>query len=181
MKPTPNQIKQIFDDCGTDKGSYHNYHHFYSWVAECIPRPISILEIGVLEGSSLLAWTRIFPEIYLVRGIDIDISRVRRQDVLNHPQINIIKADATKEMWEGPYDIVIDDASHRAEDQIAAYKLYAPQTTRMYIIEDVTVWSMNRLGGDWRIARTGNHYDDRILFKVFYDRPMIVRASEPTT
>ena len=116
----------------TDKALHHNFCHFYE---ERIGEPKRILEFGVLNGSSLKMWRDRYNA--RVTGFDIEkkppISR-----------IEIYQASCTDpgvaECWpDNDVDLIIDDASHKTIDQIAAFKIWWPKVKEggFLIVEDI--------------------------------------------
>ncbi|MGI4860055.1 MAG: hypothetical protein ACRYHA_24645 [Janthinobacterium lividum] len=132
---------------GSDKFTRHRFESVYErFMSPLRDQPLRILEIGIggedIEngGGSLLAWQEYFPnaEIY---GIDIhdksflDSARVKTflcsqtdRDGLNRLCDEI-----------GPFDIVIDDGSHKGPDvSLALFTLFPRlKPGGIYFIEDV--------------------------------------------
>lgn len=115
---------------GSDKGKYHKYCDFYE---ARIGEPKSIIEFGVLNGSSLKMWRDRYPEA-LVVGYDI------------MPSLTVegcytfqISATDPQSCKRSDVDLIIDDASHYTKDQIAAFNIHWPFVNPggHYIIEDV--------------------------------------------
>ena len=66
-------LEQILNLYGSDKSTKHYYHTIYEPYFEKIRYDkINILEVGILDGKSMLAWLEYFPnaEIY---GIEDDL------------------------------------------------------------------------------------------------------------
>ena len=122
----------------TNRGSHH-YGDLYEllfrgWSDD----PISILEIGVLEGGSIRTWRRYFPNAG-VTTIDVSDS-VQFDD----PMIEFIHGDAYSEqvirkLERRTFDLMIDDADHRVENQTIFLQRYSPllKPEGILIIEDV--------------------------------------------
>ena len=140
-----NEIYQNYsmNDCGGDKGTMHSYIESYDKIFESRPKEqISLLEIGVYEGHSLMMWSDYFINSKII-GVDIDIKRSK----FNDPnRFELIEADATQEdLLNNPsikntkFDYIIDDGSHRIEDQIKSYKILSNhlKDDGIYIIEDI--------------------------------------------
>lgn len=143
----------------SDKGITHNYLNFYEEVFAPLKNDsLSILEIGVLFGNSLKLWNDYFinSKIY---GID-DFSQMDGQDFYNHSpvikeqvfnnlseynRIKILDFDCEnvgliyQNLKDMKFDIIIDDASHRLEQQKINYYNYQNylKQTGIYICEDV--------------------------------------------
>jgi hypothetical protein len=145
-------LRETFDRCGCDKGSRHGYERVYEPFFEPIRNePFRILEIGILRGESLKAWTEYFPNARIV-GLDT-FERVPEKDIpiLEHPRVSWLKHDSTKPLDLGHFDVVIDDGLHEFAAQRKTFENFFPQCGT-YFIEDV--WpldQMNRkqLGHPW--------------------------------
>jgi hypothetical protein len=115
---------------GTDKATYHNYCGFYEQnLGHLKDKNISLLEIGIKDGASLLMWAEYFHNAQ-IHGIDI----VKKH--INHPRIACHRGDGTKDRLVGKFDVVIDDGSHEWADQIATYELYK-EHCGIFIMEDL--------------------------------------------
>lgn len=99
-----------------------------------------LLEIGIDGGGSLKMWNGFFPRAQIV-GVDhvnngwefpegIDVWIGEQQDV---EFWNRVLAD------EPPFDIIIDDGSHKAEHQVATLEYLWPELKPggLYVIEDL--------------------------------------------
>ena len=168
----------------TDKGTTHSYIEFYEAVlAEYRYRPVTLLEIGVDQGGSLRLWQEYLHGESRIIGVDY-----RHVNGIGG-NIEIIQADATLPEWVnriGPVDIVIDDASHRCQDQIAVFRHLWPRLRDggIYVIEDVQDDEAERaivdvmpnaMVEDWR-ASAKKRYDDRI---VWTKKPVPYRDAKP--
>ena len=72
-------LHEISVEAKTDKALYHNFCDFYEKFFNNIRhKPISLLEIGVFNGASLIAWENYF-ELAQIYAIDIfDMSHFDR-------------------------------------------------------------------------------------------------------
>jgi FkbM family methyltransferase len=109
-------------------GSGHFYGESYDRIFENFERSsnVSILEIGVQKGGSILAWKDYFQNAYVV-GIDIVDDRLeesKRDDV--HFILSDIKNGALRNnsLLETQFDIIIDDGSHYLYDVIYVVQNY---------------------------------------------------------
>jgi hypothetical protein len=116
--------------------------------------PVSLLEIGVLEGASLRMWRDYFPrgKIY---GFDRDGEAKRHED----RQIKIFIGDQEDEAGldalieqTGDLDVVVDDGGHRARQQIGTLVHLWPHVrpSGMYIVEDIHTSYLADYGMAWR-------------------------------
>ena len=148
---------------GTDKFGYHcytpNYHKlFHRWR----DRELKILEIGVggyqdedRGGQSLATWRDYFPRGE-VTGIDI------QKKVLDFgPRVAIrqgsqVDPDFLKALVaeRGPFDLIVDDGSHRNEHVVETFALLFPtlKPGGIYVVEDVQTSFMPRFGGSLDLA-----------------------------
>jgi len=128
---------------GTDKASrYHDYLNFYeSFFAPLRDTPLTILEIGVLDGASLKTWEAYFPEATIV-GAEINA----KAKVFERGRIKIELLDQSDVqeltnvgMKYGPFDIVVEDGSHMLEHQITSLRTLFPfvKPDGIYIVEDL--------------------------------------------
>jgi trans-aconitate methyltransferase len=115
----------------TDKATAHKYLDFYE---ARIGEPKSIIEFGVLNGSSLKMWRDRYPGATVI-GLDIDQKTAPEGTYF-------FKLDASKENWitkiSPQFDLIIDDASHFTLEQVDAFDLWWPLVAKggKYIIED---------------------------------------------
>jgi hypothetical protein len=117
-------------------------------------RRVKLLEIGILGGDSLLAWRAYFPRGEIV-GCDIEPKqhlgggRIR---VHTTDQGSTADLDALARA-EGPFDIIIDDGSHRSAHQLFAFRRLFPHLKDggIYVIEDVqtSFWPGEMAGFAW--------------------------------
>jgi predicted O-methyltransferase YrrM len=139
MKP----LDQIGIECDTDKASFsHNYLQFYErFIGGWQDKELSILEIGIGDGCSLRMWEIYFPNAKIV-AIDNDPSKIKwasdRSLIELGDQSDIGFLTTVKARY-GPFDIVIDDGSHQAEDQISSLRALLPHVKNpgFYFLEDI--------------------------------------------
>jgi hypothetical protein len=142
---------------GTDKQK-EGGHSFAAAYADFL-RPfrakrLKLLEIGLLNGSSLLAWRAYFPRASIV-GIDILLKpemargrvRVYQGDQGSAADLDRVCAN------EAPFDIVIDDGSHLSRHQLFSFYHLFPHLKDggIYVIEDVqtSYWRGPVGEGEW--------------------------------
>ena len=129
--------------CGHgDKGTVHSYIPEYErLLSPYREKNIKLLEVGIAYGESLEMWHEYFSKgkIY---GVDIHTNEIG--PYLNDERFDISIIDATnpliKSYFEGDkFDIIIDDGSHRFEDQVKTFNLLRDHMNEggIYIIEDV--------------------------------------------
>lgn len=125
---------------GTDKATFHRYCDFYE---QHLPARVDrLLEIGIMEGASLRMWRDYYPDADLIAGVDNDEHRGR----LKITGVRTVWLDATDPSEVellvsrlGPFDVIIDDASHMTADQQKTFELLWPAVTPggVYVIEDL--------------------------------------------
>jgi hypothetical protein len=130
----------------TDVLKWHHYFEIYTrHLAGYRDRPIRMLEIGVFRGGSLRMWKRYFHPESIIVGIDVDESCRDHEDAQNGIFVRIgDQADRvflSRVAGElGPFDIILDDGSHKTYDQISAFNaLFRPALADggCYLLEDM--------------------------------------------
>ena len=123
-----------------------------------------MLEIGVKEGGSAVLWALLLPvERYV--GVDIRPLEIAfPSDVRNHPRWRAIRLygntsqddrEAIERIFDnefdGPLDLIIDDASHQYELTRKAFEICFPKLRKggIYLIED---WAWAQNDGPWSSA-----------------------------
>jgi len=107
-------------------------------------QPITMLEIGVLNGGSLELWAKYFSNAKLIVGCDTnpDCANLRFDD----PRIHLVIGDATQEavaeqvsLLSPKFDLIIDDGSHQSKDIIRSFAHMFPRLVEggLYVIEDL--------------------------------------------
>ena len=128
---------------GTDKTTSHAYGELYTQLFEPYRTSAKrVLEIGVYSGASVLAFADFFEGAYIV-GVDITLQNVKFG--LEHPRIAYHEVDGTlpaaldKLGLSVVYDIILDDASHQPDHQVASLDVFAPSLSSggIYVIEDI--------------------------------------------
>jgi cephalosporin hydroxylase len=132
----------------TDKGSFHDYLEAYYTEEFANPeRVMSVLEIGVQNGGSLILWHEWFTNAKIV-GIDIMDACLNNYKEASlgreFPRIEIIIADGYDKSVvdthkDNSYDYIIDDGPHSIESMKIAIELWMPKVKigGKLIIEDV--------------------------------------------
>jgi len=143
---------------GTDKFGLHDYTPNYNKLFQHLrDQPIRVLEIGVggyadddRGGQSLEVWRDYFPQAQIT-GIDIQKKTMDlgpRVEILQGSQVD---ADFLKDLVakRGPFDIIVDDGSHRNEHIVESFQLLFPTLVPggIYVAEDVQTSFHPRFGG----------------------------------
>jgi hypothetical protein len=140
---------------GTDKSSdVHNYCVKYE---KYLPfnryQDMNILEIGILDGKSLLTWKDYYYKAKIV-GIDINPDCKQFQNKENDISVeigsqgnNVFLNDIMREY--GPFDMILDDGSHMNEHVIFSFEhlFQSLKSGGVYIVEDVSTSYWSWYGG----------------------------------
>lgn len=125
-----------------DKGTAHTYIDEYQRLLEPYRKNSTVLEIGLFMGESLRMWEEFFIDSDI---IGMDISSTHLINLIEEKTHNIIIGDATKEeildsISDKMFDVIIDDGSHRLQDQIKTFNIFKNRmkSNGIYIIEDVS-------------------------------------------
>lgn len=143
---------------GTDKFGYHDYTpNYFRLLGSWRDRPLRMLEIGVggygdedRGGESLEVWRDFFPQGQIT-GIDIQRKTMNlgpRVSILQGSQIDADFLDGVNRD-RGPFDIILDDGSHRNEHVVETFGLLFSrlQPGGIYLVEDVQTAFIPRFGG----------------------------------
>lgn len=143
-------LDAIFSKYNTDKGSgYHNYLRQYEPLLQSMRnKPIRILEIGVYNGGSILAWREAFPNALSIVGVDITPSCKKYEDPTKSIFIEIMDATNSKNIESisskyGPFDLILDDGSHLNKHVIQSFEGFFPylKDDGIYIVEDTNCYN----------------------------------------
>ena len=154
-----NELTEIMNNFGSDKGNQHNYtdfYHFLFW--EFRKKKLNIFEVGL--GSikynysdnmskfknytplcSLRGWKKYFfnSEIF---GADKDKSILSNENRIRTFYVDMLKKETIKTMWEKvkkKMDIIIDDGMHSFESNTIFFEnsINFLNDKGVYIIEDI--------------------------------------------
>ena len=156
---------------GTSNGG-HNYSDFYDRYLPPYRWCEAVLELGILGGASLRAWSDYFPDA-AVHALDICDGRL-----INEGRIRSFKVDCSSEDEltffaldkAGLYSVIIDDASHRIEDQLLTVKCLRKclRSGGIMVIEDVSsvanAEALVAVGMTVVEFDVANRFDDRIAY-----------------
>tara|TARA_B100000575_G_scaffold249030_1_gene215215 strand:- start:314 stop:1042 length:729 start_codon:yes stop_codon:yes gene_type:complete len=130
---------------------------------------IRILEIGVDNGRGMELLKRVFPNCHIC-GIEIDESLPDSTvgNIWVGSQTNTELLDAINEE-EGPFDIVVDDASHMNEHQIITFKHLFPKLNPggIYVVEDTATSYWERFGGGYD-SNSFINYSKQLIDMIHY-------------
>jgi hypothetical protein len=130
------------DSKGGDKCIRHNYCDKYDLhFLKYRYKKLNLLEIGVMQGRSLVAWRDYFPNANIL-GIDIKHYCKQYEDDRIKIEIGDQKDKsflAKVEKKHGPFEVIIDDGSHFWMDVVTSFKFLFPLLKEggIYVIEDL--------------------------------------------
>lgn len=173
-------------DKNTGRGIYKFPHYFAIYerhFGKFVGKDMSILEIGVKEGGSLLMWKKYFGEKAKIYGIDQnDGSHVDDEQIKTFMGLQQDPEFLAKVKEEvGSLDIVIDDGSHVPKHQIASFEALFPILNEggIYLIEDMNESYAEHQGYGWKHPDSCFEYfkDHVDMIQTFYnaDRPDIAK------
>jgi hypothetical protein len=140
-----NELFRIFS-ADTNVHKWHHYFDIYQrHFGRYRDRPIRMLEIGVFRGGSLRMWKEYFHPDSIIVGIDVDPSCAAHEIPDRDVYVRIgSQADpnflAAVNGEFGPFDIILDDGSHKTHHQIISFgALYreALKDGGCYMVEDM--------------------------------------------
>lgn len=123
---------------GTDKQSNHRYGDAYESIFTDRDAVKIVMEIGVADGSSLLAWREVFQNAHIV-GLDIHPPcRASGERMEFHLGSQTEKADCLRAAAGRQFDVIIEDAYHSLENTFKTLFFLWPSVKPggMYIVEE---------------------------------------------
>ena len=146
-------VEEIFSRFNTDKNNtFHNYSRQYERVfSEFRDKPVKYLELGVFKGESIKAMREVFKNAKCIVGVDITPDCKKYDDPTNNIFVEIGNAtdmsfiEKINEKY-GPFDIILDDASHTNVDVIKSFEIMFPllNDNGIYIVEDTITYKEPR-------------------------------------
>jgi hypothetical protein len=142
----------------TDKWGNHFYTPHYQWHFQHLrEQPIRLLEIGIGGyaragdgGASLRMWKHFFPNGQIV-GLDIEDKSFVEEDRIKVYQGDQSDPELLTKIHEesGPFDIIIDDGSHRVAHVLPSFEALFPllKDDGIYAIEDLQTSYWPEWGG----------------------------------
>lgn len=150
----------------------HKWPHYFpiyeKHFAPFLGRAITMLEIGVQNGGSLGMWRDYFGQEATIVGLDVDPRCAElRQDGFNI----VIGSQGDPAVLRqlavdyGPFDIILDDGSHRADlTEISFTELFAHvRPGGIYMIEDTHTAYWNEFGGGFQRPGTAVELAKRLI------------------
>ena len=169
------ELSKLAQKYGADKWGKHHYTPVYFDLFKDKRLLVKkVLEIGVGEGASLFMWREFFPNA-IIYGGEIDQKRVDKLQGLD--RIKVVQCNQRSEddlidlidQIGGDIDFIIDDGSHRPQDQVFTCLKIMPFLTSAseYVIEDVAderIEEQIPSRYDVAVKKVGKRYDDRLIF-----------------
>ena len=117
-----------------------HYFQVYEWYWHAIrDQPVSVLEVGIHKGGSLQLWRDYFPngQIHGIDCLPLKLKLGERVTLHQADQHDVGSMEAVAKK-AGPFDIVIDDASHIGKLSLNTFLALFPSVkpNGLYIIED---------------------------------------------
>ena len=116
-------IEKLGNEHGTDKTVHRYLGHYEAKFEGRRNNTVSLLEIGVMKGSSLRMWRDYFPngQIYGIDAVEESIYTEERIQCFLGTQENA-RFLAGVIQTTGPLDIVIDDGGHQSIQHVASFE-----------------------------------------------------------
>lgn len=124
-------LHELFLKYNSDKAE-HGYAEFYE---QHLPKdPKKILEIGVKDGASILAFKEYFPDAE-IHGLDLFSEFIPTIEGVKLWTGNQIDYKVLELLRNENFDIIIDDGSHNSRDQMMTF--FGLFNGKHYFIEDL--------------------------------------------
>ena len=146
------KIGHLYQTDKIDHGYLEIYENYFNKLQN---KNLTILEIGIADGKSLLMWSDYFKNSKII-GIDIhkinlEEKKLNRKNIFIHQGSQSDKKfidEIIKEYTE--FDIIIDDGSHLAKDVKKSFELLFPSLKEngLYVIEDIQTSYNHFFGGN---------------------------------
>lgn len=127
---------------GTDKESNHRYGDAYERLFPNRESVKLMMEVGVTDGSCMLAWHEVFPNATVV-GMDIEPSAGARIIVLPlrmefHYGDQRVRADCERAAKGRQFDFIIEDATHELANTLLTLYYLWPfiKPGGIYVVEE---------------------------------------------
>jgi cephalosporin hydroxylase len=152
----------------TDKFQSGMMEEYKSILQPLVHRPVTLLEIGVLNGGSILYWDSLLkhPDTRII-GMDRSLPEIETSDrVFLHEcdQNDRAGLERIARMYQ-PFDVIIDDGSHQRKETQTCFDTLYPflRAGGYYVVEDWAVGyfaeSLPQYAGmvEWILELVGGH------------------------
>lgn len=143
IKTYPDDLTALGMKYGTDKAFWHRYtseyHRYFSPIRDTVK---NYLEIGVWKGASLRMFRDYFPNA-TITGVDLYVDNPKfgdRIDYVYGDQSNREGlAKLVEVLEEKPFDIILDDGSHKSDHQMLSFAMLWPllKSGGIYVLENL--------------------------------------------
>ncbi len=145
---TDSPDNELFASFAADTNVHKWYHYFDIYTRHFEPyrpKPIKMLEIGVFRGGSLRMWKKFFHADSVIVGIDID-KNCQQHEIADQQVYVRIGSQADPDFLAavnqefGPFDIILDDGSHKTHHQLASFNSLFRDALKdggCYMVEDM--------------------------------------------
>lgn len=144
---------------GTDKESNHHYGDAYDHIIGKLRTESNlVMEIGVADGSSLLAWKEVFPFATVV-GMDIHHSnKAYGERIEFYLGDQRSKEDCERATGGRLFDVIVEDATHLIENTLLTLYWMWPfiKPGGLYIVEEWSTIDKERITSLWPQANIVN-------------------------
>ena len=185
-------------DGGTDKDTFHSYIELYEQLlAPFIDKAITLVEIGIQYGGSMLLWQDYLPKAQFVFVDNVNSIHPKILDHLDPSRTSFLFQDAYSEIsanavshiadsgLPGGIDFIIDDGPHTLQSQINFLRLYLPLLNQggVALIEDVQdvhwfpylEWEVENTGSEFALEFTFERVDLRHVKGRYDDLVFVVK------
>jgi len=139
-----NELAELFDKYGTNKVRHGYSDIYFSRIKKLKDENINLLEIGVADGKSLLAWSDFFKNGKIIgidkKHINLNEKSINKSNIIFHQglQQNNKFIQNLIEKYK-KFDIIIDDGSHFPKDVIKSFNLLflSLKENGFYFVEDI--------------------------------------------
>ena len=162
----------------TDKWGKHKYTPVYfDLFKDKRDKVKKVLEIGSAENAGVKMFRDFFPKA-MIYGAEVDLDRVERSQEEKERRIKVYQCDQTNgedilallNTIGYDLDLIIDDGSHKPEDQVFTFNFIFPKLVdgAIYVIEDVadeSIYEKLKFGNSKSCAmmKLSDRYDDRLI------------------
>jgi len=144
---------------GTDKESNHHYGAAYEALLVGRRNEVElVMEVGVADGSCLLAWCEVFPNALIV-GMDIHSSDRAHGDCIEfHLGDQRVQRDCEAAAAGRQFDMIIDDATHYIENTLLTLYYLWPSVKPggIYVVEEWPGTDLKHVQSLWPQAEIVN-------------------------
>ena len=171
-----NRLGEILKKSNSETLNSMKFAHYLPIYEELFSRlgcgSVELLEVGIQHGGSYRLWSNFFgKELLNWTGLDIDPRCEALNEILDQTQGKVLVGSQSDPGFlsevineRGPFDVVIDDGSHRSDDIIAAFKVLsaAVKPGGFYVVEDVHACYWDGFRGDGDFANAVSYFQELV-------------------